>query len=87
MELESAQELSRVDHEPLFLVFLYLRKSYNTVYGERLISTLEGYDARPGLCGLMGNFWAHQKWCKDRMAFTYQPSPPHGEQNRAALYL
>ena len=47
MELKLAKELARVDHEPLFLVFLDLRKAYDTVDRDRLIQTLEGYGAGP----------------------------------------
>ena len=32
MELNLAQDLSSVDHEPLFLVFLDIRKLYSTMY-------------------------------------------------------
>ena len=42
MELNLAQELARVDHDPLFLVFLALRKVYSTLDRERFIQTLEG---------------------------------------------
>ena len=61
MELKLAQELSSKDHKPLFLVFLHLRKAYNIFYRERLILTLEGYGARPCLCGLSDTSWAHQQ--------------------------
>ena len=61
MDLNLAQELARVDHGPLFLVFLDLRKAYKNVGRERLIQTLEGYSAEPSLCGLLETFWSHQK--------------------------
>ena len=32
MELKIAQELSRIDHDPHFMVFLDLRKAYSTMY-------------------------------------------------------
>ena len=41
MELKLSQELAIVDQDPLFLVFLNLRKAYNTVDRSRLIMTLE----------------------------------------------
>ena len=37
MELKLAQELASVDHDPIVMVFLYLRKAYNTVDRGRLI--------------------------------------------------
>ena len=42
MELKFTQELSSIDQDPLFLVFLDIRKSYDTVDQERLLITLEG---------------------------------------------
>ena len=43
LDLKLAQKLANVDHDPLFLVFLYLHKAYDTVYCGRLLMTLEGY--------------------------------------------
>ena len=61
IDLKLAQELTSVDHYPLFLVLLELRKAYDTVDRDHLIQTLEGYGAVPCLCGLLETFWAHQK--------------------------
>ena len=40
MELKIAQELASIYHDPLFLIFLYLRKAYDTVDQDRLLITL-----------------------------------------------
>ena len=53
MELKLAQEHAIIDQYPLFLIFLYLRKSYDTVDRERPLITLEGYGAGPRLCGIL----------------------------------
>ena len=42
MDLDIAQELSSIDQSPFFLIFLDLRKAYDTVDQERLLITLEG---------------------------------------------
>ena len=40
LELKLAQELSSIDHDPLFLVLLDLRKAYDTVDCGYLLTTL-----------------------------------------------
>ena len=60
MELKLAQDLANIDQEPLLLVFLDLRKEYDTVDRECLLITLEGYSAAPFLCGLLETFWDRQ---------------------------
>ena len=61
IDLDPAQELASVDHDPIFLVFLELRKSYNTVDRELRIQTLEEYGAVSHMCGFLEKFWSHQK--------------------------
>ena len=61
MDLNLAQELSRIDQYPLFLVFLDLRKAYDNVDLEVLLMTLEGCVAGPCLCGLLETFWCLQQ--------------------------
>ena len=61
MELKLSQELSRIYQDPLFLVFLDLRRAYDTVDRERLLMTLEEYGAGTFLCGLLDTFWDLQK--------------------------
>ena len=57
LELKLAQELASVDQDPLFLVFLDLKRSYDTVDCGRLLTTLEGYGAVPCMCRLLAVFW------------------------------
>ena len=61
MELNLVQELAIVDHGPLLLVFFDLRKAYDTVNRDRLIQTLEGYDAGPRMYGLLETLLAHEQ--------------------------
>ena len=56
MEMKLVQKLSRVDHKNLFLVFIKLRKTYDTIDRGRLIQTLEGYGAGPRLCEMLETF-------------------------------
>ena len=48
-ELKLAQELVSIHQEPLFLIFLDLRKTYENMDRDRLLITLEGYGAGPGI--------------------------------------
>ena len=61
IELKISQELSRIDQDPLLLVFMDLRKVYGTFHQERLLITLEGYGASTCLCGLLETFWECQQ--------------------------
>ena len=61
MELKLAQELARIYQDPLFLVLLDLRKSYDTVDQDRLLITLEGYGTGPRMCRLLETFWEFQQ--------------------------
>ena len=61
MELKLSHKLVRIDQEPLFLIFLDLRKAYETVYWYNLIIKLEGYGAGPRMCGILETFWYCQQ--------------------------
>ena len=61
MELKISQEIASIDQDPLFLVFLDLRKAYDTMDWDCLLITLEGYGTGPWLCGILETFWdCHQ---------------------------
>ena len=57
LDLKTSQEVDSVDQNPTCLGFLDLRKAYDTVERVRLLTNLEGYGARPHMCGLLGCFW------------------------------
>ena len=61
MELNLSQELESVFQEPLFLVFLYHRKSYEKLECGSLIPTLEGYRAREKMWVILAEFRARQE--------------------------
>ena len=61
MELNLSQELASVYHGLLFLFFINLGKTYDTLDRDRLIKILELCVLVPCLCGLLENFWSHQK--------------------------
>ena len=45
-----------MEQDPLFLVFLYLQKSYETLYRGLLLPTLEGYRAGSHMSRLLAVF-------------------------------
>ena len=53
MELKLDYDIAIINQDPLFLIFLELRKAYDTMDRKRLLITLEGYGAGPQLCGLL----------------------------------
>ena len=58
MYLKLVQELAIVDQDPLFLVFLNLRKLYENLDQGQLLKTLKGYRAGPKMRGMLAEFWA-----------------------------
>ena len=61
MELNMVQELVSIDQDPLFLVFLELWKSYDTLADGRLLQTLDGYGDSPNMRALLEEFWENQE--------------------------
>ena len=61
LELKLAQELARIDEDPLLLMFLYLRKAYETLDQGSILMTLEGYGAGPHMCGILADLWERQE--------------------------
>ena len=59
MEIKLSQELACVYQDPLSLVFLGLRKAYDTVDHGRIIRALEEYSVGPQMYELRVAFWAH----------------------------
>ena len=57
MELQIAHDISRIDQDPLFVVFLDLSKAYYNMDWDHFLITLEGYGAGPWICGLLETFW------------------------------
>ena len=57
MELKIAQDLSSIYQDPLFLVFLYLHKAYDTIDWDCLIITLDRYVVGLRMCGFLKTFW------------------------------
>ena len=61
MELKISQDLASINHHPLLLVFLDLRKAYDMVDHGSLIRTLKKYGAGSHMCKILANLWSHQE--------------------------
>ena len=61
MYLKINQELVSIYQDSIFLLFLYLRKAYDTVDLDRLLITLEGYGVVPWMCEILETFWDCQQ--------------------------
>ena len=66
MDLKMAQELAIIDQDPLFLVFLNLRKSCDTLDRGRILHTLEGCGVGPNIRGLLAEFGRTRRWTPGR---------------------
>ena len=87
MELKFAPKLSSLDRNPVFLVFLDLKKAYDTVKRERLFLTLERYGVRPFLCVLLETFSVHQQVVPRHNGFHRTTFPITRLKLRVTLYL
>ena len=58
MELKLAQDLESVDQDPLFLVFLDLRRAYDNLFCGLILKTLEGCGVGPKMRGILEDLCA-----------------------------
>ena len=61
LDIKLSQELTIINQEPLLLVFLDLRKAYETLDQGSILMTLEGYGAGPHMCGILADLWERQE--------------------------
>ena len=61
LEVKLFMELASIQLAPLYLIFLDLRKAYDTLDRERLIATLRDYGAGPCMTRLLEAFWDNQQ--------------------------
>ncbi len=57
LEAKLAQQLAHLEQEPLYGVFLDLKKVFNAMDRERCLLILEGYGAGRNMVRLIRNFW------------------------------
>ena len=53
MELNINQDMASIDQYPFLLVFMEIRKAYDTFGHRRILKNLEGYGVGPKLHGLL----------------------------------
>jgi hypothetical protein len=61
MEAKLNQQLAWVDQEPLYQIYLDLRKAYNALNRGRCLKILAGYGVRHNLLRLQKQFWDDAK--------------------------
>ena len=57
LEANLAHQLDVLYHEPLFQVFLYVRKAYDSLEREMCMDILKGYGMVPKMARLIGHYW------------------------------
>jgi hypothetical protein len=57
LEAKLAQQLAHLEQEPLYGVFLDLKKAFDAMDQERCLLILEGYGVGPNMVWLIRNFW------------------------------
>ena len=58
MELNRSQDMESVDQDPLFLVFLDLRRAYDNLFCGLILKTLEGCGVGPKMRGILEDLCA-----------------------------
>ncbi len=61
MEVKLQQQLAWVDQEPLYQIYLDLRKAYDALDWGRCLKILAGYGVGPNLLHLQKKFWEDEK--------------------------
>ncbi len=61
MEVKLQQQLAWVDQEPLYQIYLDLRKAYDALDRGQCLKILAGYGVRPNLLCLQKKFWDNAK--------------------------
>ena len=61
MEAKLSQHMVGLVHEPLFQVFLDVRKAYDSLDRDRCLQLLSGYEMGTNLARLLDNYWKRQR--------------------------
>ena len=86
LEAKLAQELAALDNEPLFVIFLDLRKAYDTVDRTRSLQTFEEYGMGPNMLRLLRNYWTHQTVIPRQNGYHGTPFPASRGQTQGGLF-
>ena len=86
LEAKLAQELASLENEPLFVIFLDLRKAYDTVDRTRSLQTFEEYGMGPNMLRLLRNYWANQVIVPRQNGYHGTPFPATRGQTQGGLF-
>jgi hypothetical protein len=78
MEVKLNQQLAWVEQEPLYQIYLDLKKAYDTLDRTRCLAILAGYGVKPNLLCLQNNSETRGRWYVMLEATLGNPSLPVG---------
>ena len=86
LEAKLAQELASVDNEPLFVVFLDLKKAYDTIDRPRSLEIFRQYGMGNNMLRLLQSFWMNQKIVPRQSGFHGEPFDCSRGQTQGGLF-
>jgi Reverse transcriptase (RNA-dependent DNA polymerase) len=72
-EVKLVMRANRQSNKPLFLIFLDLKKAYDTLDRERTWQIMQGYGVGPRICNIIAQTWAMDKMIPKQAGFYAEP--------------
>jgi len=86
IEAKLQQELANIQRQPLFQIFLDLKKAYDSVDRDRTLNLLTQYGMGPKLINLLRNFWSRQNVVIRQSGFHGTPIQPERGQTQGGVF-
>jgi exonuclease III len=72
-ELKLVMRANRQSNKPLFMIFLDLKKAYDTLDRDRTLQIMRGYGVGPNICNIIAQTWAMDKMVPKQAGFYAEP--------------